>query len=255
MGGNLSNITNVQQGFYNNILQKDQQNCIAQTNQSSSGNVVIVSGATINGDVGVQTTTNTDATCLMVSNMEDSIGNQLAAITQQTNTAATDLFGDFQYTEETNIFNVDQSVTNNIAQINEATCAASSITSANNNYIYVSDTTVNGFVGVNSASNASANCSMTNMMKNTTYNQAQASATQGNTVVGMFAAFFAVLGGIIGLIIIITIIMYSTGAFKKVGYTQGQGQQQTQETPEEKALREAQDLGLTPDILQAALGQ
>lgn len=249
MSSNITNIAKIQQDFMNDILQNDQQNCIAQQTQQATGNIIVVSGGVIDGDfIGVRQVQNTDASCLMVSNMQNTVENVLSATLQQTNQAVTDWFNDFSYTDETNIFDISQSITNNISQINEATCSASNIQAATNNYIYVPDTRVRGnFIGVSQDSNASANCSMTNMMKNATYNKAQASATQSNTTIGMFTAIAAVIAAIIGLMVISSIIYYSTGGFGRRGTAAAATPQLT---PEERELQAAQELGLTPDLLQ-----
>lgn len=256
MASGTTNIANIQQSFMNNITQQDQQNCIATVNNSANNNVVIVNGTNIKGNfTGVASTTNTDATCLMVSNMEDSISNILSATLQQTNTTETDWFNGFQFTADTNTFDITQSVTNNISQINEATCAANTVTSVNNNYVYVTNSTVGGyFIGVTDTANASASCSMTNTMKNTTYNQAQASATQSNTVKGMFVAMVGAFAAIIGIIVIGVIILFAVGATGYVGYGAVSGRRSGQpsggeQSSEDQELMAAEELGLTsPEI-------
>lgn len=249
-----TNIANIQQDFMNNITQQDQQNCIATFTNEANDNITIINGGTISGDIiGVQLTANTDASCLITSNMEDSISNILSATLSQTNSTSTDLFNGFQFTADTNIFNIEQSVVNNISQINEATCSASTTNSTNNNYLYATNVRSGGnFIGVNPKANASSNCSLNNVMKNATYNQAQASATQSNQITGMFTALLAVIAGIIGIMIIGTLILYSTGAIGKVGYQRG-GAPGEQLSPEDRELREAADLGLTPEDLQLLL--
>lgn len=256
MGSNVGNYATIGQNFMNNVIQQDQQNCIATSQSSANNNVVIISGANIGGDLtGVAAVNGTDASCLMVSNMDASVSNILSASLQQSNAVATDAFGDFSYTDTTNQFNINQSVTNNISQINEATCAANTVTATNNNYIYVSNTRVGGnFIGVTSKASASANCTMTNTMKAVTYNQAQASATQSNTVVGMWVAIAAAIAGIIGLMVFGVIILFATGAIGKVGYSAasayGQGKSSIDST-----LLAARQLGLTPEVLALATGR
>ena len=249
MGNFFTNIASIQQNFMNNILQEQQQNCIATATNTANNNVIIVTGSKFNGDfTGVSATTSTDATCLMVSSMENNLSNILSATLQQTNSSETDLFNDFNFGAGTNAFNIDQSITNNISQINEVTCAAASTSSANNNYAYISNSQFGGnFVGVSTVSNASANCSMNNTMKNTTYNQAQASGDQSNSTEGMFVAILAAIGAIVALVIIGVIFMYSTGALSKVGYKNGEPEL----SQEQKDLLAAQDLGLSSEDLQA----
>jgi hypothetical protein len=255
MTSSTTNIAEIQQDFMNNITQDDQQNCIATTNQQTNNNVVIVNGVNIKGNfTGVTSTTNTDATCLMVSNMENSVSNILQAIAQQTNTTETDWFNGFQFTDDTNIFDATQSVTNNISQINEATCAANTTSSVSNNYVYVTNAEIGGnFVGVTNDSTTSASCSMTNAMKNATYNQAQASATQSNTVKGMFVSMVGAFAAIIGIMVIGVIILFAVGAIGYVGYDVKNPNRlgMSPEQQEDAELAAAEQLGITPDVLSS----
>jgi len=259
MGSASTNIANIQQSFMNNITQQDQQNCTATTNPSANNNVVIVNGANIKGDfTGVSVTTTTDASCLMVSNMEDSVSDILSATVTQTNTTETDWFNGFSFTSDVNSFNMAQSVTNNISQLNQATCSANSSSSSNSNYVYVTNATVGGdFVGVTNSSSAAASCSMTNMMKNTTYNQAQANGGQSNTIKGMFVAMTAAFASIVGIVVIAVIILFAVGAIGFVGYEatgsrkSSSGAAPSPAQSENEELSEAEALGLTPDVLSS----
>lgn len=248
MGSASSNVARVQQSFYNNITQQDQQNCLATSSTQVNNNTVIINNSKIDGNLtGVSATISTDATCLMVSNMEDSISNILSSTLAQTNGAQTGLFNDFNYTNQDNNINISQSVTNNISQINEATCAANSTTSVSNNYVYVSNTEVGGnFVGVVATSDASANCSMTNTMKNVTYNQAQASATQTNTIQGMFVAIAGIIAAVIGLLVLATIFLFGFYLFS--------GRRSTPVSAADQELNAAAELGLSPEVLQSLVG-
>jgi len=256
MAPTISNIADIQQNFMNNITQQDQQNCLAVNSTTADHNVIISVGGIISGNfTGVAITSNTDATCLMVSNMQDSVQNILSSTIQQTNKSASDIFSGLSFPPtENNSFDISQSITNNISQINNATCSASTITSASNNYIYLGPKTKIGgnFIGVTIDSDASANCSMTNTMKNTTYNQAQASGTQSNVEIGMFATIAAIIASMIGFIFIAVFVLYSMGALKHVGFSNPDGSA-PQQSEEEKDLQAAQDLGITPDILQILL--
>ena len=220
MVSSTTNTANLQQTFMNNILQSNQENCIASTTNSANNNIVIVNGANIKGNfTGVSSTTSTDASCLMVSNMENSVSNILSATIKQTNISETDWFNGFQFTKEKNTFNISQTVVNNISQITQSTCSSNTTSSTNNNYVYVATgTNIGGdFVGVTNAASSSANCSINNVMKNTTYNQAQANADQSNTVKGMFVSIVSAIVLIIGIIVITVIILFSVGALGSAG--------------------------------------
>lgn len=220
MTSHTSNTASIQQAFMNNITQTNQENCLATTTNSANNNVVIVNGANIKGNfTGVSATTSTDASCLMVSNMQNSISNILSATIQQTNTSETDWFNGFQFTKDKNTFNLTQTVVNNISQITQSTCSSNTTASTNNNYVYVaSGTTIGGdFVGVTNAASSSANCSINNIMKNTTYNQAQANVDQSNTVKGMFVAIAGSILMVVGLIVITVIILVALGVLGSAG--------------------------------------
>jgi hypothetical protein len=182
---------------------------------------VVVNGVNISGSfTGVAATTSTDATCIMTSTMDDQVSNIMSAIAQQTNQAETDIFSGLSFSNQRNTFNSNQTVTNNISQINTALCAANTTVSTSSNYVYVTNSTVGGdFVGVTSDAASSANCSMTNYMKNVTYNQAQASATQSNSVVGMFGTLLGAITTIVIIIVIAVVIMFSVGSIAYVGYS------------------------------------
>lgn len=220
MGSNIHNTIDIQQSFMNNITQDVSQSCIATTTNTANDNVVVVNGVNIGGNfTGVAATTSTDATCIMTSTMDDEVSSIMSAIAQQTNQAETDIFSGLSFSKQTNTFNSNQTVTNNISQINTALCSANTTVSTSGNYVYVSNSTVGGdFVGVTSNANSSANCSMTNYMKNVTYNEAQASATQSNSVVGMFGTLLGAITTIVIVIVIAVVIMFSVGSIAYVGY-------------------------------------
>lgn len=251
MGSVSSNGAFIQQQFMNNILQQDQQNCISAVVNNANNNVTIITGSTIGGDfTGTAVTATADATCLMVSNMQDSVSSILASTIQQTNEAQTDWFNGFQFNDQSNVFDINQSVVNNISQINEALCQASATVSSSNNYTYISNSRIGGnYVGVSSVANASANCNITNSMKNTTYNQTQASGTQSNTIKGMFVAIAGIIAFFIGILIIGIIILYSVGAIHHVGYTTAKPLSEA-----DQELAAATELGLTPETLQTLTG-
>lgn len=222
MGGNIqSNTSNIKQDYMNNIVQTNQQSCQSKSVTVANDNIIIVEGAKIKGNfTGVSLGTSTDATCLMTSTMENNVKSILSAVQKQENQANTDLFNDgVLVNKESNTFNLDQTVVNNISQINQTICDAQNIQSTDANYIYLANSSVGGnFIGVSSNSSSKANCSMTNMMKNVVYNQQQASAAQGNKIVGMFAGILGSVVLIIGLIVLILIVMCTISAVSVGGH-------------------------------------
>lgn len=239
MGASISsNSARFQQTFINNVTQNNQQNCTAVQDNNISGNVVIVSGSVVDGSVvGVNAVQiETDASCLMVSSMDQSVTDILTAISQQTNSTDTDIFGDFEITDSSNTFNVKQTVVNNINQINESSCSASLIQNITGNYTYVANSEVQGDVyGVNlNGSDANANCSMSNYMKAATYNQAQASSSQSNSTIGMFSLLIGVIGVILIIMIIGIIIVFSISSNKYLEYQKIKSQAPPKPTQEQE---------------------
>jgi len=216
MGSNNSNMTNVQQNFMNNILQDNQENCISTVNNSTNNNVVILNGSKVDGNfTGASLTVSTDATCLITSSMNNTVTDILSATATQTTTTENDMFGDFSYNSDYNTFNVEQSVVNNIAQINQMLCSASAVTSQNDNFFYITNTVVEGnFIGVTTQANASASCNMSNVMVNSTYNQTQSTSNQTGTIKGMFVAIAGSIAGIIMMVVVVIII----GGIGYLGY-------------------------------------
>ena len=210
MGIVASQNVSLTQEYYNDITQVSQQYCVANTDVVSGPSVVIVNGSTIDGDfTGVQTEVSTDSSCMMVSYMENNIDSILEATANQTDTDETDIFSAFS----TTLFSrdkatVDQVLSTNIYQINQAVCQASTTLSTAGSYVYVTDTDVGGdFLGVSTSSDTSANCVMANMAKNVTKLQASATDTQSSLDEGMFATFFNSIASVIAVIVIVVIIV------------------------------------------------
>lgn len=226
-----------------NIVQQNQQNCTSTTSASTNNNVVIVNGSKIKGNfTGVSTNVNTDAACLITSNMNTNIETIVSSLLQQNNQAKTDIMNDGVLANvNTNVYNLNQTISNNISQINQATCSASQIVNSNNNYVYVSNSKIGGnFVGVSNDSTANASCSLNNAMKITAYNSLQSNAAQGNKVVGMFAGMLGTVVLILGLIIITLIVLFSMGSFSLASH-HSKKKEEKAEKKEEKAQAQGGD--------------
>jgi hypothetical protein len=248
IGFSLNSSTS-EQNYWNNISQNIQQSCTSQIQSDVNGNVIIINGSSIAGNAtGVNSMVSTDASCLMVSSMNDNISDILSSIASQTNNTTTDMFGDFDWTNSINIFNAEQSVTNNITQITQANCSSSTISSVSDNFVYVANTSIGGnFVGVSTTASANSSCSLNNTMKNSVYNQAQASATQSNTTTGMFAAIAGIIAACVVVVIIFIIILFAAGALGYVGYKGFGGKTPPPVSPIDDKLSAIQKLGLSSD--------
>lgn len=218
MGPILSrnNTINYQTDFVNNITQVSKQNCVAIAEAEASGNVVVVSGSVINGGVGVGVqAVKSDAACTMTNTIDNSVQNIINDITNQTNQATTSVFDGFFVDTDNNNININNSVKNNISQYNETNCVSSAISVTDTNYVYVENSRVNGFVGVqNDGTSAEANCTMNNYTKNTTYNKAQNQSNQTNSFTSSFVYILGIVIVVIGVIVAVVIIVLLSGAFK-----------------------------------------
>lgn len=254
MGASAStNISDINQSFMTNITTINQSSCQATSSPYVSGNFIAVTGGVIKGDyTGIDSAANTDASCLIVSNMQNSVTSVLEASLSQNNNTETDWFNGFQFTADTNVFNMYQSTTNNINQINQTTCTANSAPNISNNYQYMANEKVgDDYVGVSSQANATANCAMTNTMKNNVYNQAQANANQSNVIKGMFVSMVGAFTTMIIIVVIAVVILFSIEAVAKVGYSKGGHTTQTStHVPTlEEELAQLESLDLSSDVL------
>lgn len=236
------NVANIQQKFFNQTQQFTSEFCVANNQQTVEGNVVFLQGVTVLGDVtGIDVNgVSMDATCSIVSSMDSSTTSVLQSVLNQTATSETDWFNGGQITDTTDQINAQQTVVNNVTQINQAVCVANATQSVSNNYYIVTD---NGFVGgdlvaINvGQSNVNSDCSMNNYMKNVTYNQAQVDADQTTKVKGMLVSIIGFIFGIIALIIIGVIVLFVIGA---IGYTgvKVAERPKTQQAPTQTAQQE-----------------
>jgi len=250
MGSNNSNSADIQQKFMTNILQENTEKCVNTVKDQTNGNTVIVTGSTVGGDfTGVQATTNTDFSCVLTSGMDANARNMLSSQIQQKNKTTTSLFGDFSFTNQNNSFDSLQQVTNNISLLSNSVCESNTAQSTNNNYVYVSDSKVNGnFVGVVSTTNAKADCTLNNAMKAATFQHAQASANQGNSLKPMFAAILTGLFVVMGLGIVLVIIVHGTGTMSHIGKKEVPNKL----NPTQQDIAAAKRLGVTPEVLLKA---
>lgn len=231
MGNANTNVAKIQQSVTNNILQYSGSTCSFSDQSSLSGNIAVFGSVRTRGDFTGQNlqTLGTDSTCVLTSSMASSVSNILASIIQQSNNAQTDWFNGFSVTANTNTYNLQQSMNNQINQINQSTCSSNTVTSANNNYVFVGNIEAGGnVVGQNiSVGQAAASCNLTNTMKNVTYNTGQSQGNQNNKSRGMFTGMFSSFLTMIVLIVILVVILFTVGAIGYIGYEAVEGHSST----------------------------
>ncbi len=220
MGSMQSNYRRDYQSIVNNFTVKSKETCALITKSEASNNVIIVDHTKIKGDFeGVTLTASTDGTCMVVNNIQDVTDGMLKDLANQSSKASTDLFGDFTVTNLKNVSDVRQSQVNNMLNVFEGTCSSSQITATNNNFVYVTDSTIGGnFHGITNKSDNKLTCTLTNMAKMSSYNRGDSTTTQKAEVKGIAAT---VIVGIVVIVIVIWVGYYFMQTVSKLTYKSG----------------------------------
>jgi hypothetical protein len=223
MGGGQSNVYKAKQTVSNSITQFNQSSCIATVDVSSGGNTIISDGSYIAGDIiGSVQKISTDASCIMSNSNTANVQNILESMSSQTNSGQNGLF-DFlsKLTGSTlkNQTDITQAISNNIAQINTATCSSNIISSTLPNYIYVKKAFVGGSViGSTTDASATSSCTINNGSSAIVYNQELSKNDQTNKNKSLFFTIVIAFTVIMILIIGGVIILFATGAIGSIGY-------------------------------------
>jgi hypothetical protein len=210
-GVNTTDITN---NISNTVTQIQNTQCISNVTDNASNNTIIVNGSVINGNfTGVTFQSSSDASCAITTSMDDIVTSIMGNLVTQNNKSESDLFNDFSNSIQFNSTNITNNISSNITQINESLCSSNLVESFTGNYIFISDSKVNGnFIGVAGASTGSATCTMNNYIKNATYNSIQNSVSQSNTSEGIFGALLGMLQVVIITITIGVVLLGIIGS-------------------------------------------
>lgn len=255
MSNDVDQQVNVSNSISSSLLQSSSQTCTSTCSQQQDGNVAIVAGRTGNIVYGQKCTSN--AACTMSITLQSSINNMLANAVQQSNTAITDLFNDgIIFSRVNEGVDIKSNIVNNMTQITQASCQASSVQSQSDNFLYVQSGGRTGNVNYAQDGNASANCTMINASKMQAKSQINNNAAQKAKQIGMFAMIFVaiVLCVLIGGIVIL--LTATTGVFKGIVGGGGSGKEPTDPTINQGALPDPStgEGGLTPDdVVEDAL--
>lgn len=205
-----TNVYSDQQDFLTKITNDNTQTCTTSVVTIQDDNIVMVSGDTIGGNLYVigNTGTQISSSCAITSTMDTNVSNIMSSIAEQVNSSDSSVFGSGLFSggkDQDNTVNVKQNIANIISNVNNELCNTSIMTSQENNFVYVTNTTVGGdlYGIVNSGETVSSSCNMNNYMKTTTYNQAQSSSSQSLK----FKSFMGELVGALALIAVIIIIL------------------------------------------------
>lgn len=213
MGSHQSNFQREYQEIMNNLTIKSKEMCTLTTKSEASNNVVIVDHSKIKGDFNATTlVAETDGSCVLVSSTSAVAKGILEQIANQADKSATDLFGDFSFNSNANVSDVTQSMVNNLTNIFEGTCSSSQITSTNNNFVYVTGTTIGkNFNGITNKTDNRLTCTISNVAKLAAYNQGRSKITQTASIKGFAATL------IMGIVIIIVVVWLGYYLMKAVG--------------------------------------
>jgi ATP-dependent Zn protease len=198
MGSNTSLSIDQSQTISNSSLNAVVNQCTARCDQIQSGNVVIIQGSTIGGNVTFDQECKATMTCEINNNLETDVSNILDAISKQTSVTAKG-FPDFNFDNVNQSLTSKQIITNSLTNLINNSCSASSTQIQNNNYTYVSNSTIAGSLQFTQKGDASAACVLTNRSAIKLANKASASASQSSTILGT--------GGIILALIVVVIII------------------------------------------------
>lgn len=205
MGSATSQYESVQQNVLTQTLNEQNQVCKATNITNVSGNSIIVSGATVTGNVGITIDgIKTSATCNMSNKVATEISSILQSVLTQSSFTSTSLLSGLDFTDQNS--SVTQNIGNYITQIQNSTCNANTITTTNDNFITVnSGADVKGNVGIAiSDISSNASCSMVNAAKIVVQNSESAKISQTSTTIGMY-------GLIAGLAVMAIILCGVTG--------------------------------------------
>jgi hypothetical protein len=250
-----ANSSREQYKFINNTVQNNSENCSINTTVQQQGQVFIADGVKFGNNACIQcVNANTDSTCLITSGMQDSITQALTTLTQVANKTGAGWFNNFKYLSAgVNVSNIRESSTNNVTQINNASCTINNTISQQGQYIYLTNSTAgDNFKGQSADANFTSGCNMNNTMTSITQGNTDRKFLAENVKKSMFVAIAAIFAGVVGLVIIGAVFLFATGAIGHVGYSSSGSSTAPVSQNSEEAL--AASLGIDPEILAEAEG-
>ena len=209
LGSNQTNSAKAIQTISNNVWQASSASCIGTCQATNVNTTVLLSGTQVSGDINVVATCPASASCAMQSTLETNITNIMSSMAEQNNVTSQILPISFDFNGKNNSFSVNQAVQNNITQVLQSTCQATSNTLNLNTTVVGSNTTdVGGNINITASGSANANCTINNLARMSLFNQLTASTAQTdrgtNTLatVMIVIVIVIVIGAIIAIIII-----------------------------------------------------
>lgn len=200
--------SDVQQSVRNNIVQNQTSACNYTCSQTADNNTVIISGDRIHGNIDAFTfKCTTDIACNLANSTTANTSSILSATVKQKNTPSSGGFGfSLHISADSDSSQYITATNNNITQITQATCQATTTQDASNNFFVVANSEVGGNVAlINATGNTSGNCTIQNIANATSYNNDQANVDQENLDMGIFSMIIigiiilAIIGGLVAI--------------------------------------------------------
>lgn len=252
MGNHSSSQASAETDVFNNILEESSSSCSASSTASSSGNIIVINNATVNGSFSAFNANayGANASCIINNSLQSQISTIITDSLQQTSSSTTGILGTLlSFQTDHTYANVQQTVTNNVTEIMENTCQASSMSDSTANYLYFSGTINGNFSAADaSSSTASASCTMNNYAKMIASNNLATNIKQSTK--------YSTTGVVLLIFIGIAIVVVAVGAvgIGVVYFTSGKKPQPqaTQATLATQATQESQEHGTEMAMLKAA---
>lgn len=190
---------------------KTQCSAVCQTDVSD----VYVSIAGPTKSLTISATCNTNASCLMTNQTVATVQSILSNALSQDSTTISGIFGGALLPVKTNEnVNITSTITNNITQITESTCQASSTADVNNVVVYVAPTGSTGKLYIGSNSNANSTCTMNNLAKIQLQNQVNNKSAIKAKTKSLLSVIFTTLMVVVLIGGIIILLLISSGFLK-----------------------------------------
>lgn len=167
-GGSAGQSYAGQQTVMNSILQESNQSCSVKAQAENNENVLVVSNSSARYITGVEQSVTSDITCSITSTMDATVENLLSNSSKQSIEDSQGVVGDIIdifKDGDTQSVDMSQYVSNAVSQITNATCQSSTITSASNNLLIVTNSRTSDVVGVSTNTSAQATCILQNVAK------------------------------------------------------------------------------------------
>lgn len=203
----------------NQILQSSSESCLGQCTANQSGNEVIISGSKI-GNLNFNQQCPASASCIMNSTLDTNVSDIMSAMADQEAVTQLGLLN-MNFSNTSNNLDIQESITNQITQIMQSTCQATSDVNQYDNMIVLKNSTA-GDISISNSGSATANCTMTNTARAVVFNQQTAKSSQKakrESVLAMIV--IAIVIGIIAIGGLVVIFLMSPSGQQAVSKAAG----------------------------------